>query len=100
MTVPFLRQDGPDLLLNVKAVPNASRDAIAGILDDRLKIRIAAPPEAGRANTSICRLLAKVLGVKASQIEIDGGHASAHKTLRIRNFTAAAFRDKLQSTIE
>ena len=42
-------------LIRVKAVPGASRDEIAGPLGDRLKIRIAAPPEGGKANKAIAK---------------------------------------------
>ena len=42
-----IRQDGNDVLLLVKMVPGASRDEIAGVVGDRLKVRVAAPPEDG-----------------------------------------------------
>jgi uncharacterized protein (TIGR00251 family) len=70
-------------LLPVKAVPGARRDAIVGPLGDRLKIRVAAPPEGGRANTAIRRLIASALGVRASAVTIAAGTTSPEKTLRI-----------------
>ena len=80
-----LKQDGPDVLLRVKAVPGASRDALRGRLGNRLKIAISAPPEGGKANTAIIRLLARTLGIPARSIELEIGHSNALKTLRIRN---------------
>lgn len=80
-----LKQDGPDVLVRVKAVPGASRDVLRGRLGDRLKIAISAPPEGGKANTAIIRLLARTLGIPARSIELETGHSSASKTLRIRN---------------
>ena len=56
----YLVARGDDLVLRVKAVPGAKRDAIAGALGDRLKIRVAAPPEDGQANAAIRALLARV----------------------------------------
>jgi len=44
-----------------QAVPGASRSGIAGVLGDRLKVRISAPPEAGKANDAICELIAQAL---------------------------------------
>jgi uncharacterized protein len=70
-------------LIRVKAVPGASRDAIAGVLGDRLKIRVAAPPEAGKANQAICKLLASTIGVKRQDVEILSGLASPMKCVRV-----------------
>jgi uncharacterized protein (TIGR00251 family) len=84
-----LEQSGPDVLLWIKAVPGASRDQISGVLGDRLKIRIAASPECGKANEAICRLLATQLDIKAKQVSIETGHSNAEKSVRIVGLTAA-----------
>ncbi len=78
-----IEQAGEDVLIWVKAVPGASRDEIAGVVGDRLKIRISAPPQGGKANKAICKLLASSLGLKAKQISIDRGETSAAKIVRI-----------------
>ena len=85
MTVSGLRieQAGEDVLIWVKAVPGASGDEIAGVVGDRLKIRISAPPEGGKANKAICKLLASSLGVKPNQISIERGETSPAKIVRI-----------------
>lgn len=75
------------VLLNVKAVPGAKRDEVAGVLGDRLKVRVSAPPEGGKANEAIRALLASALGVKPRDVEVVRGHASPEKTLRIRGIT-------------
>jgi uncharacterized protein (TIGR00251 family) len=48
--------------MRLKVVPGASRSAIAGLLGDRLKVRVAAPPEDGRANRAVCDLLRDLAG--------------------------------------
>lgn len=73
------------MLLKIKAVPGASRDEIAGMIGDRLKVRITAPPEAGKANKAICTLIAKKLGVKSRDVSIESGQTSAEKTVRIKD---------------
>ena len=76
-----------DLLLSVKAVPGASRDAIAGELGGRLKIRVAAPPEGGKANEAICALVARDLGLKARQVTVEVGHGNPEKVLRVTGWS-------------
>ena len=70
--------------MRVKAVPGARADAITGLLGDRLKVRVAAPPEDGRANAAIIALLARALGIRRSALEIAHGQTSPEKTILIR----------------
>lgn len=78
------RREGPDWLLEVKAVPGASRDEIAGWVDGRLKVRVKAPPEAGRANAAVCALVADWLGLKKGRVTLETGAANPRKLLRIQ----------------
>lgn len=93
-----VEQSGQDVLLWVKAVPGSSRDAVAGALGDRLKVRVAAPPEGGKANEAICRVIAEALGVKPRQVVIDAGQASQEKVVRIASASIAAVRKRLDET--
>ncbi|MBX3321605.1 MAG: DUF167 domain-containing protein [Phycisphaeraceae bacterium] len=72
------------VVVRVKAVPGARADAITGLLGDRLKVRVAAPPEDGRANAAIIALLARALGIRRSALEIAHGQTSPEKTILIR----------------
>jgi uncharacterized protein (TIGR00251 family) len=87
---PVIR--GEDLLLRVKAVPGARRSEVAGPLGDRLKVRVAAPPEDGKANAALLRLLAGVLGVEERAIELEQGAGAAAKTFAIRGGASHARR--------
>ena len=69
--------------VRVKAVPGASRDGIAGVLGDRLKVRVSAPPEGGKANKAIARVLAKALGVRAADVTLESGASNAMKVFRV-----------------
>lgn len=64
-------------------MPGAKQDAIAGPYGERLKVRVAAPPEGGKANKAICRLIAGALGVRPSAVTVTSGLSSAEKTVRI-----------------
>jgi uncharacterized protein (TIGR00251 family) len=69
--------------LEIKVVPGASRNQISGWLGDRLKIRVQAPPESGKANKAVQKLLAKELGISPRDITITSGTSSPLKTLEI-----------------
>ena len=65
-------------------------DEIVGALGDRLKIRVAQPPEGGRANEAIRALLAHALGVSERDIELVQGQANPQKSFRVRAASAQA----------
>ncbi|MBC7773318.1 MAG: YggU family protein [Pyrinomonadaceae bacterium] len=86
--------EAPATLIAVKAVPGAKRDEVVGRLGERLKVRISAPPEDGKANKAICELLARELGVRARDVEVVRGHSSAEKTLRVMGVQAIDIENK------
>lgn len=77
----FLRVTDGTLYLEIHAVPGASKTGFAGIRDSRLRVRIAAAPEDGRANAELVRFLAKVLGCPKREIRLAGGEKSRRKTI-------------------
>jgi uncharacterized protein len=79
----------------IKAVPGASRDQIAGPLGDRLKVKVAAAPEDGKANDAICRLLARTLGLAPRSVEVESGHSRPEKLILAKGITAAQATVKL-----
>ncbi len=74
--------------LKVKAVPGASRSEIVGRLGEALKVRVAAPPEGGKANREILDLLATKLGLPASGVSLVSGASSPAKVVELRGVTA------------
>jgi len=77
---PFARRVEGGIELHLRVVPGSSRSEIVGPLGDRLKVRVTAPPEGGRANRAVVRLLRDWLGGDA---EIVAGHGSPDKTARV-----------------
>lgn len=78
-----IEQHGDDVLVWIKAVPGASRDGLGGVLGDRLKVRVSAAAESGKANQAICDLLAAALDVRPRRISIEKGRTSAQKVVRV-----------------
>lgn len=86
----------PDgVALHLKVVPGASRTRVAGVLGDRLKVQVAAPPEAGKANKAVIALLAGILGVAKQQVAITAGPSQPTKTVSITGVTVEQVRAKL-----
>ncbi|MBC8128272.1 MAG: DUF167 domain-containing protein [Gloeobacteraceae cyanobacterium ES-bin-144] len=76
---PFARVTPMGLELRLKVVPGASCSAMAGVLGERLKVRIAAPAEGGKANRAVLSLLETWL--KGTTITLIAGQTSAEKTV-------------------
>jgi uncharacterized protein (TIGR00251 family) len=79
----------------VRVVPRASRNEIAGVHRDALKVRLTAPPIEGRANEALIAFLAKQLGVRKSQVEIVAGTTSRRKMIRIIGLSAQEVEERL-----
>lgn len=70
--------------INVKVIPRAARSEVAGYQPDgALKVRIAAPPEKGKANEALCELLSAHFGVPRRNVVILRGETSPRKRIRI-----------------
>lgn len=78
---PWARRVPGGLEIRVKVVPNASRSEIVGTLGDRLKIRVAASPEGGKANRAVEELLRGYLG--AARVEVAGGRSRPEKVVLV-----------------
>jgi uncharacterized protein (TIGR00251 family) len=88
----WLRPSSGRLLLEVKAIPGASRSLIGGLRDGALLVRVAAPPERGKANEELRALLARELGLAKSEIVVVHGEASRRKTLSLPRSAEPALR--------
>ncbi|QEG22877.1 DUF167 domain-containing protein [Mariniblastus fucicola] len=75
----------------IKVVPGASRTQIAGWLGDALKVRVSEPPEKGKANKAVCKLVAGKLGLSADSVQVVGGSTSARKVIEIEGVSASEF---------
>ena len=80
----------------IKVIPRASKNQIAGVEGDAIKIRLRAPPVEGKANEALIEFLAKKLGLRRGQIEIVMGHASRHKVVRVSGVSAKQIEEKLK----
>jgi uncharacterized protein len=74
-------------LLQVKVHPGVSRNEIAGFSGDVLQVKIAAPPEKGKANRELTDFLSRLLGVNKSSITIVRGETDRNKFIAVKGLT-------------
>ena len=96
MAEPF-RLEAGRLLVALKVQPGAGATALAGIealADGRrvLKIKVTAPPEDGKANAAVIKLLAKAWKLPKGRLTIVAGQRSRLKTLEIAEADTALLR--------
>ena len=87
-------------VVNVRAQPNARRNMLVGEQGGALKVAVTAPPDKGKANDSIVRVIADSLGLKRSHVELIAGSTSRAKKYLVRNMTAEELRGKLAALLE
>jgi uncharacterized protein YggU (UPF0235/DUF167 family) len=74
----------------VKVTARASRSEVAGWSGDRLRVRVAAVPESGRANEVLEEFLAEAAGVPRRAVSVASGRTS---TLKIVEFAGVRQED-------
>jgi hypothetical protein len=88
----FIQPSAQGVRLFVRVSPRASRDRIEGIERDaagqeRLRIRVTAPPDKGEANSRVIELLAKALHIAKSSMAVRQGAQDRNKSLDIAGDT-------------
>ena len=70
-------------LVEVRVRPRAGRDSVELLSGPKLRVRVAAAPEGGKANEAVVALIARKLRVARSAITIVRGHRSRDKIVRL-----------------
>ena len=81
--------------LEVKAIPGASCDEVAGTFGSAVKIKLRAPPVEGRANGALLEFLAEKLDLPRRALALERGDTSRHKLVRIDGLDSATVRSRL-----
>ena len=85
----FWSATGQGVRLSVKVTPRARHSGIIGPAPEAdgssvLRVAVTEPPEGGKANAALLKLLAKQCGVAKSHLEIVAGSADRRKTILVR----------------
>ncbi len=74
-------------ILKLHVVPGARQTAVAGLHGDRLKVKVASPPEKGRANQELLEFLARSLKVPLKDVRLTSGAASRAKVVAVHDLS-------------
>ena len=80
------------MILTVKVIPRAHKNAIAGYENGILKVRLHAVPEKNQANEELIDFLAEEFDLPKSSITLVRGHTSRIKHLNIEGLHEAALK--------
>jgi len=74
---------GDKIRLEIKAIPGASKTEIAGVKDGRLRVRLAAVAEDGKANVELISFLSKRIDCPKRDLRIVSGEKSRVKVVEV-----------------
>ncbi|MGH3092751.1 MAG: DUF167 domain-containing protein [Gaiellaceae bacterium] len=78
--------------------PGARRSEVTGRHGDGWKVRVAAQPERGRANTALEELLVATLGVPRAGVRVVAGHAARSKVVEVEGLEPEELDRRLEKT--
>jgi uncharacterized protein (TIGR00251 family) len=97
----YERNDDGTVVLAVHAHAGAGRTAVVGRHGQALKVKVAVPPEQGKANEAVAKLLADSFGIKAAQVSLLSGEASRQKRFKLEGTGEEDdFRRLLEALVE
>jgi len=79
----------------IKVQPNAVKNQVVGLSNGAWRIKIAAPPDKGKANKELVEFLSEVLGLRKDQVTIVKGHTSHNKLVSVGGLTQAEVEVRL-----
>jgi uncharacterized protein (TIGR00251 family) len=83
--------------LALRVSPGARTNAVVGRHGEAWKVRVSAPPEDGRANAAVIRLLADTLGVPARTISVVSGHGARDKLVELTGIPPDEIERRLEA---
>jgi uncharacterized protein (TIGR00251 family) len=92
--------EGGGVVLRLHVQPGAGRTAVTGRYGDALKVKVAAPPEQGRANQAVVELVARIAGVKPADVSVVSGESSRTKRLQVAGVDAEDFARLLELALD
>ena len=94
-----IRQSAAGVLLDLYVQPGASRSRVVGWHGARLKLAVSAPPEQGKANSEVLKLLAGALEIPLRRLQLQAGETSRSKVVLVVNGTLELVQARLRQLL-
>lgn len=91
----MIRTTDAGIAVDIRVIPRARRSELGGIRDDRLVVRLAAPPVDGAANQALIEFLADLLERPRRAIRLLSGETSRSKRVEVQGMTLEQVRQRL-----
>ena len=95
-----IKETAGGVSFQVRVIPGASKNEVAGIQDGALKVRLTAPPVEGKANRACVEFLAGLLGVRRSALTITSGEKSRKKTVSVTGLARGELEERLKGLVQ
>jgi uncharacterized protein (TIGR00251 family) len=92
--------EGRPARLRVRVVPGARRTGVAGRHGEGWKVRVSAPPERGKANDAVARLIADELGVSVRDVAVVSGTLTRDKVVEVEGLSTREAERRLAARKE
>jgi uncharacterized protein (TIGR00251 family) len=83
--------------VRLRVSPGATRAGVVGRHGEAWKVRVAAPPEGGRANKAVVRLLADTLSLPREAVTLVSGHGARDKIVELSGLGPSQIERRLSS---
>ena len=93
------RRDADGVRIRVHAQPGAKQSRIAGAYGETVKIAVATPPVAGKANKALQKLLAQWLNVSASSVALASGMTGREKQFVVSGVSPEDAKEMLEKLL-
>jgi hypothetical protein len=95
-----IKETSGSVSFQIRVIPGASKNEVAGIQEGALKIKLTAPPVEGKANRACVDFLASRLGVRRSALAITSGEKSRKKTVTAEGLTRVELEARIKGLLE
>jgi uncharacterized protein (TIGR00251 family) len=89
----------PTTRLRLRVSPGAARTELVGRHGDAWKVRVATPPERGRANDAVLQLLSERLALPLAGLSLVSGHAARDKVVELRGLGREEAERRLEGSV-
>ena len=83
--------------VRLRVSPGANSAHVVGRHGEAWKVRVAAPPEGGRANEAVVRLLAETLSLSRDAVTLVSGHGARDKIVQLTGIDPTQIERRLSS---